>query len=281
MAANSELRMMPPARRGEAVSLPVSMRVLSSLFLRSTTRRRKLPSSSGAQRTVSCDSWWSGVVSAVTRRPARPSTCWRTWSLPRMKAAAAGSATPRRWSRVSAVSLPRVYSERYRDMPCTLSVSSARVWPSASDSTGVESMRTGRSAGSGPRLATAKAPPPPVSKMAASAAVTRLGCCWITEVSRATKAPLAWFKPYFTTSDPWVARIRPCEGRTASQRRDTLSRRATSPRSAVRIGGRLEFAAAGKSPEYTDAVLRGLAKNPYESICCYNIPGHRRCKPSA
>src|SRR2546427_8443448 len=36
-----------------------------------------------------------------------------------------------------------------------------------------------------PRLATAKAPPPPVSKMAASAAVTRLGCCWITEVSRA------------------------------------------------------------------------------------------------
>ena len=39
--------------------------------------------------------------------------------------------------------------------------------------------------------ATANAPPPPVSRMAATAAVMRLGCCWIVRDSRSSKAMLA------------------------------------------------------------------------------------------
>ena len=55
---------------------------------------------------------WSSVVSADTMRPVRPSTFWRTGVSLRMKAAAAGSATPMRCSSDSGVSLLRTCSER-------------------------------------------------------------------------------------------------------------------------------------------------------------------------
>jgi len=135
VAANSELWMMPPDKRLLAVILAVSMRVANLLSpLRSTIRRRKLPLSSGTQRTVRRTSRWSSVVSADTLRPVRPSTFWRTGVSPRMKAAAAGSATPRRCSNDSGVSLERTCSERNSEKPGASSSPSTRF--SASDSTG-------------------------------------------------------------------------------------------------------------------------------------------------
>ena len=77
-AANSEVRIAPLASRVDAVSGALSMREANwPAGVRSITSRRKVPSPSGAQRTVSFSSWWPSVASAVTVRPARPSTTLR------------------------------------------------------------------------------------------------------------------------------------------------------------------------------------------------------------
>ena len=134
VAANNELRITPPARRVPLVRGAVSIRETKPSPLRSTTSRRKVPLSSGAQRAVRRTRLWSSVVSAETRRPARPSKFWRTVLSERKNAAAAGSATPMRCSSDSAVSLLRVCSDRYSEKPGASSASRERF--SARDSTG-------------------------------------------------------------------------------------------------------------------------------------------------
>src|SRR6218665_4165969 len=56
-------------------------------------------------------------------------------------------------------------------------------------------MLTGNSAGSGPKDATAKAPPPPVSSKAVTVAVTRRGCCPMVRDNWSSKAVQALVKP--------------------------------------------------------------------------------------
>ena len=91
----------------------------------------------------------------------------------RKKAAALGSATPRRRNRVSAVSLERVVSERYRRWlrDCKLSTCSAK----ACGCTLSTSWCTGMSASCGAQVATAKVAPAPPSNKAAMAVVTWRG----------------------------------------------------------------------------------------------------------
>ena len=123
-AANSEVRTVPLPMRVAATSGAVSTREANRpCGVRSTTRRLKVPSSSGAQRALSLSRAWLSLASTVTVRPARPSTCARNVGSVRRKAAARGSSTPRRASSASAVSLARVASERNSLKLCTSSTS--------------------------------------------------------------------------------------------------------------------------------------------------------------
>jgi hypothetical protein len=112
VAANSEVRMVPLARRVPGVSASRSVTPAKPVGVRSITKRLKPPSPSGIQRALSFLSWFSCVASAVTVRPARENSALRASALPRTKAVAAGSEMPRRFSRASAVSLERVTSVR-------------------------------------------------------------------------------------------------------------------------------------------------------------------------
>ena len=201
VAANSELRITPPARRLVAASGADSRRELKSSPVRSTTRRLNWPLSSGAQRAVRRTKRWSSVVSAVMERPLRPRRFWCTLPSLRSQAAAAGSATPRRCSKDSAVSLLRSCSLRYSVKP-GCSVNCASVVSLASDCTGMAMRCCGRSAASGPSEATAKAPPPAVSKSAARAAVRRLGWLRRLRVRFPSTARLASVKPLVKILSP-------------------------------------------------------------------------------
>jgi hypothetical protein len=110
VAAKKEERITPPARRAgrELAGLDLGLQLAVHAFHGQALEAAVFAGSPAhgqlAQLLV-------GRGLGDTRRPARPSTFWRTASLLRMKAAACGSAMPRRCSSDSVVSL-RVYSER-------------------------------------------------------------------------------------------------------------------------------------------------------------------------
>ena len=190
--------MTPLVRRCDATSGAVSTRAVNPSAVLSTTRRLKWLSESSSIQWVRrvCSSSRS-VASAVTVRPAvpRPNRAWRTTASLRRKAAAAGSASPRRRSSVSGESAARVCSLRYRVKRC---VSSRSAWL-ASCGLGTDSAtrRSGSEGAVGAKDATAKAPPPPPSSTAAITAVMRLGCRW----TKSAKARPVEISSCFTRGD--------------------------------------------------------------------------------
>ena len=110
--------MVPLAIWLEAVSGADSTRDTKPRGVDSMTRRLKLLSSSAFQRALSLSRPWLSFVSAVTLRPLLPSKTWRAVASVRINAAAAVSSTPMRLSKVSAVSLERVSSERNKLSGC-------------------------------------------------------------------------------------------------------------------------------------------------------------------
>ena len=113
VAANSELWILPLASRVETVSAAVSSLEAQAPPTGSITRRLNWPSSSALQRALSFCKVFCLLASALTKRPLRPSSK-RAFGSERKNRAADGSSTPKRRSRLSAVSEARVRSERYR-----------------------------------------------------------------------------------------------------------------------------------------------------------------------
>ena len=149
VAANSELRMTPPASRLPTVSGADSMREAKlPSGLRSTTRRWKRSLSSQPSGPSGAPGGGRPWPSADMERPMRPSRFWRTALSARKKAAAAGRQRPGAAGCSPAVSAPRVTSERYSEKPGP-STRADSGSPSASDC-GLGHGVMGSSAGLGP-----------------------------------------------------------------------------------------------------------------------------------
>ena len=147
VAANKEVWILPLAMRVLAVSGSVSMVDFLAAPAPRTDRRLKVPSSSGLQRAVKETRRPRSSTSACTLRPARPSRFFCELESARKKADAAGSLTPRRRNKLSAVSVLRVTSLRYKSMACAASKSR---WGSIDrGSTTSTTVRTGNSDASG------------------------------------------------------------------------------------------------------------------------------------
>ena len=171
VAANKELWMVPLPKRWFTCRGAVSSCSVKVSPARVTTQRLNWSEPSMAQRTVMRLSWWSALVSTLTKRAARPSRFWRATPDVRKKLAACESLTPRRLSRLSAVSLVRLRSERNKSkaLSVELLVCVRAVTVSSTERTGVLSR-----AASKPAMA--KAPPPANDKTRAVTAIACLGC---------------------------------------------------------------------------------------------------------
>ena len=116
VAAKSDERITPPAKRELATKGAISVRTLKAAASKdfSTVKRVKVGASSWDQRVVSLTKRLRPSACTVTKRPGRLSSAVRVATSVLINAAAVASTTPRRRSRVSAVSLERVVSVRYK-----------------------------------------------------------------------------------------------------------------------------------------------------------------------
>ena len=141
-----------------------------------------------------------GSPSMLTQRPARPRSCWRAKGALRKKLAASSSLRPRRLSRLSAVSLERVTSARNRTMGVLLLLISVRF-----EFTFSSTSRNGNWLASGPKLATAKAPPPNTDKATPTPAMNFSSTEWVgfaaATLTTLSFAPQALIKSVKTQKD--------------------------------------------------------------------------------